>query len=105
MKSVRHFTKEILLKIRPFKLLEAGYYELGKNAQNINRWNQTPLSEAVRFGHLHIASYLRQFIDSNPNQNWESSMLAYDVTVDDEVDEPEKGKKTLSCHFPELPLE
>jgi hypothetical protein len=28
-------------------------------------------------------------------QNWETSALAYDVHIDDEVDEPEKGEKTL----------
>ena len=49
-----------------------------------HRWNQTPLSEAVRFGHLHIASYLRTFIDQNPNQNWESSAVAYEVNNDDD---------------------
>jgi hypothetical protein len=46
----------------------------------------------VRFGHLHIAAYIRQFIDKNPNQNWESSALAYEVVgeydnEDDEADE------------------
>jgi len=54
-----------------------------------NRWNQTPLSEAVRFGHLHIAAYLRSFIDKNPQQNWESSAQAYeahDAHDDDERD-------------------
>ncbi len=56
---------------------------------DLDRWNQTPLSEAVRFGHLHIAAYLRSFIDKNPNQNWESSAQAYeahDAHEDDEMD-------------------
>jgi hypothetical protein len=51
------------------------------------------LSEAVRFGHLGIASYLRTFIDRNPNQNWESSAIAYEVNQDDEDDDEEGAKE------------
>ena len=32
------------------------------------RWEQTPLSEAVRFKHLPVAQYLRDFILNNPDQ-------------------------------------
>ena len=49
------------------------------------------MSEAVRFGHLHIGAYIRRFIDQNPHQNWESSALAYDVSDDYEDSEGEKG--------------
>ena len=48
------------------------------------RWNQTPLSEAVRFGHPHIASYLRMFIKNNPNQGWDASAQAYENDFQDD---------------------
>lgn len=33
-----------------------------------DRWEQTPLSEAVRFHHTKVAHYLKKFIDNNPDQ-------------------------------------
>jgi len=50
----------------------------------LKRWNQTPISEAVRFGHIQIASYLRDFILNNPNQGWDASTLAYENYFDED---------------------
>ncbi|TRY67038.1 hypothetical protein TCAL_07223 [Tigriopus californicus] len=33
-----------------------------------DRWEQTPLSEAVRFHHIKVAQFLKEFINNNPNQ-------------------------------------
>jgi ankyrin repeat protein len=40
-----------------------------------DRWNQTPLSEAIRFRHLKVAQYLRNFIDLNPDQGRDGDEL------------------------------
>ena len=33
-----------------------------------DRWEQTPLSEAVRFHHIKVAQFLKDFIENNPDQ-------------------------------------
>jgi len=33
-----------------------------------DRWNNTPLSESIRFRRPRIAQYLKEFIKNNPNQ-------------------------------------
>lgn len=44
------------------------------------RWNNTPLSESIRFRQPRIAQYLKEFIKNNPNQG---SMDDYDPEEND----------------------
>ena len=31
------------------------------------RWNQTPLSEAMRHRHYAVVKYIKEYLDNNPN--------------------------------------
>ena len=52
-----------------------------------DRWDQTPMSEAVRFKHVQVAKYLRDFIMENPNQGLE---VYYDSN-EEEDEESDRG--------------
>ncbi len=56
------------------------------NANSLPRWEQTPLSEAVRFRHIEVAQYLKDFISKHPNQGPE--------TCDSDASEEEEQQET-----------
>ena len=72
--NIGHLTKEARFK---FLLEVAKVYPDPKD-----RWNQTPLSESIRFKHLRVGKYLKDFLDQNPNQGQH---------VKEETDEITKG--------------
>lgn len=52
------------------------------NAQD--RWEQTPISEAIRFNHLQVVKYLDEFIEKYPNQGLEPVDHNEESSSDDE---------------------
>ncbi|XP_059081128.1 glutaminase liver isoform, mitochondrial-like isoform X2 [Tigriopus californicus] len=64
------------------------------NPDPMDRWNRTPLSEAIEFEHVRVAQLLRQHIDNRPTGGLISSFDDFDMDENDMDDEENRTDTT-----------